>query len=60
MANLSIKYRTFDGFERAMNAQMAHFQRLHPDVTFTISHAGPEELYDEMVTHGGVHRGNYD
>ena len=60
MANLSIKYRTFDGFERAMNAQMAHFQRLHPDVTFTASHAGPEALYDEMVTHGGVHNGTYD
>jgi hypothetical protein len=24
-----------------MTAQMAHFQHLHPDVTFTSSHAGP-------------------
>ena len=60
MPQLSIKYRTFDGFERAMTAQMAHFQHLHPDVTFTSSHAGPEELYTEMIEHGGVHSGDYD
>jgi multiple sugar transport system substrate-binding protein len=60
MTTLSIKYRSFDGFERALTAQMAHFQQLHPDVTFVSSHAGPEELYAEMVEHGGVHTGDYD
>lgn len=60
MPHLSIKYRSFDGFERAMTTQMEHFQRLHPDITFTSSHAGPEELYAEMVEHGGVHSGDYD
>jgi hypothetical protein len=53
MRTLSIKYRSFDGFERAVSQQIAHFTSLHPDVTITSSHAGPEELYAEMVANGG-------
>lgn len=60
MPHLSIKYRTFDGFERALAAQTRHFAALHPGVTFTMSHAGPEELYAEMVQHGGVGSGEFD
>ncbi len=60
MRRLAIKYRSFDGFERALSQQIAHFTTLHPDVTITSSHAGPEELYAEMVTDGGVHSGEYD
>lgn len=60
MRRLAIKYRSFDGFERALSQQIAHFTTLHPDVTITSSHAGPEELYAQMVTDGGVHRGEYD
>lgn len=60
MTTLSIKYRSFDGFERALQAQIAHFQSLYPDVTVTSSHAGPEDLYAEMVEHGEVHSGKYD
>ncbi|WP_041330757.1 hypothetical protein [Roseiflexus castenholzii] len=50
----------FDGFERALTEQVRHFAALHPGVTFTMSHAGPEELYAEMVQHGGVWSGEYD
>ena len=60
MRTLAIKYRSFDGFERALSQQIAHFTALHPDVTITSSPAGPEELYAEMVTDGGVHGGGYD
>jgi multiple sugar transport system substrate-binding protein len=57
---LKIKYRSFDGFERALAAQTAHFTSLHPDVTFELAHAGPEELYAEMVAGGGAAHGAYD
>jgi multiple sugar transport system substrate-binding protein len=57
---LKIKYRTFDGFERALARQTAHFSALHPEVNFELSHAGPEELYEEMVHGGGAQAGHYD
>src|SRR5215216_7421562 len=60
MPTLKIKYRTFDGFERAIAAQTAHFSALHPDVGFALSHAGPEEIYAEMVEHSGATDGRYD
>ncbi len=60
MPTLSIKYRSFDGFERALAGQTAHFTALRPDVSFELSHAGPEELYEEMVAHGGAAGGRYD
>ena len=41
MPTLKIKYRTFDGFERAIAAQTAHFSALRPDVGFELSHGGP-------------------
>ena len=60
MPTLNIKYRTFDGFERAIAAQTAHFSALRPDVGFALSHGGPEEIYAEMVEHGGATGGSYD
>jgi multiple sugar transport system substrate-binding protein len=57
---LSLKYRTFDGFERALATQTAHFAALRPDVHFALSHGGPEELYAEMVEGGGAQGGGYD
>ncbi len=60
MPALNIKYRTFDGFERALTTQTQHFSALHPEVRFALSHAGPEELYAEMVHQGGVMSGEYD
>lgn len=60
MPVLTLKYRTFDGFERAFTEQARHFSALHPDVAIALSHAGPEELYAEMVQHGGVGGGEYD
>ncbi len=60
MPTLHVKYRTFDGFERAMAQQTAHFGGLHPGVAVALSHAGPEELYAEMVEQGGVLAGAYD
>jgi multiple sugar transport system substrate-binding protein len=57
---LNIKYRTFDGFERALATQTAHFAALRPDVRFALSHNGPEELYAEMVQGGGAQSGDYD
>jgi multiple sugar transport system substrate-binding protein len=53
-------YRSFDGFERALAAQTAHFGALRPDVAFELSHAGPEELYEHMVLGGGAASGEYD
>ncbi|HEX9371634.1 MAG TPA: sugar ABC transporter substrate-binding protein [Roseiflexaceae bacterium] len=60
MPTLHVKYRTFDGFERALSAQTTHFAAQHPDVQFELSHSGPEELYVEMVEHGGTTGGRYD
>ncbi|HWQ15269.1 MAG TPA: extracellular solute-binding protein [Roseiflexaceae bacterium] len=60
MPTLNIKYRTFDGFERALAEQTRHFSALHPEVGFALSHAGPEELYAEMVQGGGAQGGTYD
>ena len=60
MPTLHIKYRSFDGFERALNAQTAHFMDIHPDVDFEMTHAGPDELYAEMVEGGGATSGRYD
>ncbi|MBC8075995.1 MAG: extracellular solute-binding protein, partial [Chloroflexales bacterium] len=60
MPTLNIKYRTFDGFERALATQTAHFAALRPDVRFALSHAGPEDLYAEMVEGGGASAGGYD
>jgi multiple sugar transport system substrate-binding protein len=60
MPTLRIKYRSFDGFERALAEQTAHFAALHPGVGFELSHAGPEELYAEMIERGGAQRGEYD
>jgi multiple sugar transport system substrate-binding protein len=60
MPTLKIKYRTFDGFERAIAEQTAHFSALHPHVGFELSHGGPEAIYAEMVEHGGAQRGDYD
>ncbi len=60
MPTLKIKYRTFDGFERAIAAQTAHFSALRPDVGFELSHGGPEEIYAEMVEQGGATDGRYD
>jgi multiple sugar transport system substrate-binding protein len=60
MPTLHVKYRTFDGFERALSAQTSHFAAQHPDVRFELSHAGPEDLYAEMVEHGGATSGRYD
>lgn len=60
MPTLKIKYRTFDGFERAIAEQTAHFSAQHPGVGFELSHGGPEALYAEMVEHGGAQRGDYD
>src|SRR5262245_37803245 len=60
MTSLRLKYRTFDGFERALAEQAAHFHTLRPDVAVELSHAPPEELYAEMVAHGGVTSGQYD
>src|SRR5437762_3033050 len=60
MPTLRVKYRTFDGFERAITAQTAHFSALRPDVGFELSHGGPEEIYAEMVEHGGATDGRYD
>src|SRR5215217_1983590 len=60
MPTLKIKYRTFDGFERALAAQTAHFSALRPDVGFALSHGGPEEIYAEMVEQGGATAGRYD
>jgi multiple sugar transport system substrate-binding protein len=60
MATLNIKYRSFDGFERALSTQTAHFTQLRPDVSFALSHGGPEELYAEMIERGGVQGGQYD
>ncbi len=60
MPTLRIKYRTFDGFERALSAQAAHFTEQHPDMQFELSHAGPEELYTEMVEQSGASSGRYD
>jgi len=60
MPTLRVKYRTFEGFERALNAQTAHFTAQHPDVRFELSHGGPEELYAEMVEHGSAASGRYD
>ncbi|MEN9933584.1 MAG: hypothetical protein RLZZ387_163 [Chloroflexota bacterium] len=60
MPTLKIKYRSFDGFERALAEQTRHFQTLRPDVAFELSHAGPEELYEEMVHGGGATSGSYD
>src|SRR5215831_4285555 len=60
MPTLHVKYRTFDGFERALSAQTAHFAAQHPDVRFELSHGGPEELYAEMVEQGGTSSGRYD
>ena len=31
MPTLHLKYRTFDGFERALSAQTTHFAAQHPD-----------------------------
>jgi multiple sugar transport system substrate-binding protein len=60
MTTLKIKYRSFDGFERALATQTQHFAALHPEVGFELSHAGPEELYAEMVAGGGATSGAYD
>ncbi|GAB4170015.1 MAG: sugar ABC transporter substrate-binding protein [Roseiflexaceae bacterium] len=60
MSTLTLKYRSFDGFERSFAQQTAHFARLNPQVAFQLSHAGPEELYAEMIGHNGVHSGSYD
>lgn len=60
MPTLRIKYRSFDGFERALAEQTAHFTALHPEVRFELSHAGPEELYAEMIERGGAQSGDYD
>ncbi|MFO7167830.1 MAG: extracellular solute-binding protein [Chloroflexota bacterium] len=60
MPTLKIKYRSFDGFERALETQTRHFASLHPGVQFEMSHAGPEELYAEMVEGGGATSGDYD
>jgi multiple sugar transport system substrate-binding protein len=60
MPTLKIKYRTFDGFERAIAEQTAHFSALHPGVGFELSHGGPEAIYAEMVEHGGAAGGDYD
>jgi maltose-binding protein MalE len=60
MSTLTLKYRSFDGFERSFAQQTAHFARLNPQVAFQLSHAGPEELHAEMIGHNGVHSGSYD
>lgn len=60
MPTLKVKYRTYDGFERALATQTAHFRALHPDVDFELSHAGPEQLYQEMVHSDGATSGAYD
>ena len=60
MPTLRIKYRTFDGFERTLKTQAAHFSSLHPGVKFDFSHAGPEDLYREMVVQEGVKTGDFD
>jgi multiple sugar transport system substrate-binding protein len=57
---LRIIYRSFDGFERALAAQIAHFTALRPDVRFELNHAGPDELYAEMLGGGGATSGRYD
>ena len=57
---LNIMYRTFDGFERGLAAQAAHFREAHPDVDIHLEHSGPEELYDQMVAKGGVLSGRWD
>jgi multiple sugar transport system substrate-binding protein len=60
MPRLHVKYRTFDGFERALSAQTTHFATQHPDVRFELSHAGPEQLYAEMLEQGQARSGRYD
>jgi len=57
---LNVLYRTFDGFERALATQVAHFQGLHPGVTVHLEHCGPEELYERMIGQDGAHAGQYD
>ncbi len=60
MTTLNLTYRSFDGFDRAFDAQVAAFRALHPDVAVALSHAGPEELYHELVAGGGVRDGACD
>jgi hypothetical protein len=47
-------YCTFDGFERALAEQAAHFEAWHPDVEVQTEHQRPEDLYARMIAQGGV------
>jgi multiple sugar transport system substrate-binding protein len=60
MPQLNILYRTFDGFERALAAQIAHFRAAHPDVAVQTEDGGPEELYARVIAGEGYATGAWD
>lgn len=57
---LRLAYRTFAGFERALERQTAVFRKLHPDVAVELVDFDVPELHGTMVDGDGATSGEWD
>lgn len=57
---LNLVGRAFVGFEQALAAQIAHFERAHPDVEVVARFLEPQELYESTIAREGLASGDVD
>src|SRR2546421_6598715 len=57
---LNLVGRVFVGFEQALAAQIAHFERAHPDVEVATRFLEPQVLYESTIAREGLAEGDVD